>query len=164
MTTAFLGLGRMGVLMAGHVLSAGHDLAVWNRSPGKAASLVERGARETLSVEDAVREVEVVVLMLFGPDSVREVLAEVVAAAPPGALVVDGTTIGPEAAREFASSACASGLRYVDAPVAGSTGPAAITPSPWLTHSFSALPAPTSPTCRTFSGAPQRCSRGRASS
>ena len=63
--------------------------------------------------------------MLFGPDSVYEVLTEVVAAARPGTLVVDSTTIGPQAAREFAQLAAASGLRYVDAPVAGSTGPAA---------------------------------------
>ena len=50
MRVAFLGLGRMGVLMAGHVLSAGHDLVVWNRSPGKAADLVARGAREVANV------------------------------------------------------------------------------------------------------------------
>jgi len=125
MTVAFLGLGRMGALMAAHVLSAGHDLVVWNRSPGKAGPLVERGAREADSVAEAVAGADRVVLMLFGPDSVREVLAEVTAAAQPGALVIDATTIGPAAAREFASLASASGLRYVDAPVAGSLGPAA---------------------------------------
>ena len=125
MRVAFLGLGRMGVLMAGHVLSAGHDLVVWNRTPGKAAPLVARGAREAPSVGAAVAGAEVVALMLFGPDSVRQVLAEVCAAAPPGTLVVDSTTVGPEAAREFAATAAARGLRYVDAPVAGSVGPAA---------------------------------------
>ena len=125
MTTAFLGLGRMGVLMAGHLLSAGHDLVVWNRSPGKAGALVERGAREAASVAEAVADADRVVLMLFGPDSVREVLAEVVRAARPGTLLVDGTTIGPEAARELGATAREHGLRYVDAPVAGSTGPAA---------------------------------------
>lgn len=125
MRVAFLGLGRMGVLMAGHVLAAGHDLRVWNRSPGKAADLVARGAREAATVDEAVRQADLVVLMLFGPDSVREVLAQVVAAAEPGTLVVDGTTIGPQAAREFGALAAEHGLRYVDAPVAGSTGPAA---------------------------------------
>ncbi len=125
MTTAFLGLGRMGVLMAGHVLSAGHDLAVWNRTPGRASDLVARGAREAATVAEAVRDADRVVLMLFGPESVRAVLPEVVAAARPGTLVVDGTTIGPDAAREFGLLAASSGLRYVDAPVAGSTGPAA---------------------------------------
>ncbi|MBW3615065.1 MAG: hypothetical protein KY439_07130 [Actinobacteria bacterium] len=52
-------------------------------------------------------------------------VVEVVAAAAPGTLVIDGTTIGPEAAREFGATAREHGLRYVDAPVAGSTGPAA---------------------------------------
>ena len=125
MRVAFLGLGRMGVLMAGHVLSAGHDLVVWNRTPGKAAPLVARGAREAPSIGAAVAGADVVALMLFGPDSVREVLREVCAAAPPGTLVVDCTTVGPEAAREFAATARSAGLRYVDAPVAGSVGPAA---------------------------------------
>ena len=125
MRVAFLGLGRMGALMAGHVLSGGHDLVVWNRTPGKAAALVERGAREAPSVTAAVAGADVVALMLFGPDSVREVLAEVCAAAPAGTLVVDSTTVGPEAAREFGATASAAGLRYVDAPVAGSVGPAA---------------------------------------
>jgi 3-hydroxyisobutyrate dehydrogenase len=124
-TVAFLGLGRMGVLMAAHVLAAGHDLVVWNRTPGRAGDLVAAGAREAADVADAVAAADRVVLMLFGPDSVREVLAEVVQHARPGTLVVDGTTIGPDAAREFAAVAAASGLRYVDAPVAGSTGPAA---------------------------------------
>ena len=124
-TVAFLGLGRMGVLLAGHVLAAGHELVVWNRTPGRAGELVARGAREVANVADAVSGADRVVLMLFGPDSVREVLGEVVQHAQPGTLVIDGTTIGPAAARELGELARASGLRYVDAPVAGSTGPAA---------------------------------------
>jgi 3-hydroxyisobutyrate dehydrogenase len=125
MRVAFLGLGRMGSLMAGHVLSGGHDLVVWNRTPGRAAPLLERGAREAPSVSAAVSGADVVALMLFGPDSVRQVLAEVCRSAPPGTLVIDSTTVGPEAAREFAATASAAGLRYIDAPVAGSVGPAA---------------------------------------
>ncbi len=125
MRVALLGLGRMGVLMAGHVLSAGHDLVVWNRTPGRAGELVVRGATEAESVAEAVTGADRVVLVLFGPDSVREVLPQVCGAAAAGTLVVDSTTIGPEAAAEFARLAAGSGLRYVDAPVAGSTGPAA---------------------------------------
>jgi 3-hydroxyisobutyrate dehydrogenase len=59
--------------------------------------------------------------MLFGPDSVREVLPQVL---HEGLLVVDSTTIGPEAAREFGRLCEEKGVRYVDAPVAGSIGPA----------------------------------------
>jgi 3-hydroxyisobutyrate dehydrogenase-like beta-hydroxyacid dehydrogenase len=123
MKVAFLGLGRMGAPMAAHVARAGHDLTVWNRTPGKAADLVELGATEARSVASAVAGAEVVVLMLFGPAAVRAVLADVVAHAP-GALVVDATTIGPDAAHEFAKACHAAGLRYVDAPVAGTVTPA----------------------------------------
>lgn len=120
-TIAFLGLGRMGSLMARHVLTAGHDLVVWNRSPGRAGELVSAGAREAGSPAEAVREADVAALMLFGPDSVRDVVAEI---ARDGLLIVDATTIGPAAAREAAALAAGRGARYADAPVAGSLGPA----------------------------------------
>ncbi len=123
MKVAFLGLGRMGVPMAAHVVRAGHDVTVWNRTPGKAGDLIELGATEARSVAAAVSGADAVVLMLFGPDAVRAVLADVVTHAP-GALVLDSSTIGPDAAHEFAKACDAGGLRYVDAPVAGSVKPA----------------------------------------
>lgn len=124
MRVAFLGLGRMGVPMAAHVVRAGHDTTVWNRTPGKAAELLALGAREAGSVADAVRDAEVVVTMLFGPEAVREVLAEVAAHAPRGALVIESSTIGPDAARELGAQLAEHGLRLVDAPVAGTVAPA----------------------------------------
>lgn len=120
---AVLGLGRMGVPLATHLARAGHDLTVWNRTAGRAGPLLELGAQETRSVANAVAGAEVVVLVLFGPDAVRAVLPDVVEHAR-GALVLDVSTIGPDAAREFARLCGAAGLRYVDAPVAGSVGPA----------------------------------------
>ena len=123
MRVAFLGLGRMGVAMAGHVARAGHELTVWNRTPGKASSLVPLGAGEADSVAEAVAGAECVVLMLFGPEAVRSVLPDVITGAP-GALVIDASTVGPQAAHEFAASCQAGGLRYIDAPVAGSVQPA----------------------------------------
>ncbi len=122
MRVAFLGLGRMGTRLAGHVLSADHDLTVWNRTPGRADDLVAAGAREAASVAEAVNGADAVVLMLFGPDSVREVLPQLGGAR--GALVIDCTTIAPSDAREFAVTAATLGLRYLDAPVAGSLQPA----------------------------------------
>src|SRR6195952_5191674 len=119
MRVAFLGLGRMGSAMAHHVLEGGHELTVWNRTAGKAGDLVSAGAREADSVEAAVKDADVVVLMLFGPDSVREVLQQVGDAAPQGTLVIDSTTIGRDAAEEFGALADSKGLRYVDAPVVG---------------------------------------------
>ena len=121
MTVAFLGLGRMGVLMARHILDAGHELVVWNRTPGKADDLIATGASEAPSPAEAANDADAVVLMLFGPDAVREVLPQVLRE---GLLVVDCSTVGPEAAREFGRVAAEEGARYVDAPVAGSLGPA----------------------------------------
>ena len=120
---ALLGLGRMGVPLGSHLARAGHDLTVWNRTPGTAGPLLELGAREAKTVSDAVTGAEVVVVVLFGPDAVRAVLPDVVKHAS-GALVLDVSTIGPDAAREFSRTCVDAGLRYVDAPVAGSVGPA----------------------------------------
>src|SRR5690349_18938712 len=124
MRVAVLGLGRMGAAMAPHVLAAGHELHVWNRTPGRADELVAAGAVEEKTVGDAVAAADAAVLVLFGPESVREVLPDVLAAAPRGVLVVNCTTIGPDAAHAFGAACTAAGARYVDAPVAGSVGPA----------------------------------------
>jgi 3-hydroxyisobutyrate dehydrogenase len=121
---AFLGLGRMGTAMAAHIARADYDLTVWNRSSGKAEPLLALGAHEAPSVEDAVADADVVVLMLFDADSVRDVLGPLTAAARPGTLVLDSTTIGPAAAREFGATCAGVDLRYVDAPVAGTVKPA----------------------------------------
>ena len=120
MRVAFLGLGRMGAPMAAHVVRAGHDVTVWNRTPGRSVY----GARPARDVADAVRDAEVAVTMLFGPDAVREVLGSVAAAMPPGGLVIESSTIGPAVAREVAALLHGHGLRFVDAPVVGSVQPA----------------------------------------
>ena len=124
MNVAFLGMGRMGRLMASHVIDAGHQLTVWNRTPGKADELTGRGAREAESIAEAVRGADAIVLMLFGGDSVEEVLEPIASAAPKHTLVIDATTTGPDAARRLATRAHELGLRYVDAPVVGSLPPA----------------------------------------
>ncbi len=125
MRIAFLGLGRMGALMAGRVLDAHHDVAVWNRTPGRAGDLVARGATEVATPRAAAAGADAVVTMLFDAAAVRSVLLDepdgAVCGAPPGALVVDCSTIGPDAARELAAELRERGLRFVDAPVAGST-------------------------------------------
>ncbi|MBY8873290.1 NAD(P)-dependent oxidoreductase [Micromonospora sp. PLK6-60] len=124
---AFLGLGRMGTPMARHVLTAGHDLTVWNRSPGKAEPLAAAGASVAGTPAEAAADRDVVVLMLAAPDAVERVLFGpdgVASGAAPGTLVVDGSTIGPDASRRMAERLRGQHLRYVDAPVYGSVGPA----------------------------------------
>ena len=64
---AFLGLGRMGTLMARRVLAAGHDLTVWNRTAERAQPLVAAGARAAPTPAEAAREAEIVITMLADP-------------------------------------------------------------------------------------------------
>jgi len=124
---AFLGLGRMGAAMAQHVLDAHHDLQVWNRTLEKAAELVAAGAVAAGSPAEAARGADVVIAMLAHPDAVREVLLGpdgVADGAAEGTLVIDASTIGPQAAQEIGAELEKRGLRYLDAPVLGSVQPA----------------------------------------
>ncbi len=124
MKIAFLGLGRMGRELAGHVLTAGHDSAVWNRTPAAAEALVQRGARKAATPAEAVAGAEAVVTMLYGPDSVREVMVDPGLPFEPGALWIDATTISPADASWFGAWAKEQGLLYAHSPVMGSLPPA----------------------------------------
>jgi 3-hydroxyisobutyrate dehydrogenase-like beta-hydroxyacid dehydrogenase len=121
---AFAGLGRMGVPMARRLLEAGHELTVWNRSPGKAGDLTAAGAKEAGSPKDLAAGAEVVVTMVAHADALGDVLHGgdgLLAGLEPGAIVIDMSTIGPIAARGFAAEVEAAGGTWLDAPVSGST-------------------------------------------
>src|SRR5687767_6074980 len=102
---AFLGLGTMGAAMAANIRRAGFPLAVWNRSPGRAAALVEAGATEAATAAEAASSADVIVVcvsdtpdvesVLFGPGGAAD-------GAPSGSLLIDCSTIAPGATREFA--------------------------------------------------------------
>ncbi len=126
MRIGWCGLGRMGAPMASHVLAAGHEVAVWNRTPGKADTLKAKGAREAASPADAAQDADVLVLVLFGPQQVDEALFGPDGAVPVmrGKTIVDATTIAPSDARGFAARAAEQGVHYVDAPLFGSVEPA----------------------------------------
>lgn len=119
MRIAFLGLGIMGRPMAANLVKAGHEVAVWNRTPGKQVD----GARVATTPGDAANGAEVVWMcvsdtkavegVLFGPGGVETTIAS-------GAVVVDSSTISPTAERQFADRLKAKGVDYVDAPVTGS--------------------------------------------
>lgn len=122
MKLAFLGLGTMGEPMSGRLLAAGHELAVYNRSPERAAALGARGARVATDPAAAAAGAEVVIVMVsdtpdvasvvFGPGGAAEGLGE-------GAILLDMSTISPSATRDFAERLAALGARWVDAPVSG---------------------------------------------
>ncbi len=121
---AFLGLGRMGRILAGHLVTAGHEVRVWNRSQGADAELVSKGAIAAATPEEAVAGAAVVFTALFGPPAVREVVLEGLDLAP-GTTWVDITTVAPSDADDFAAWAQERGVAYVHSPVIGSLAPAA---------------------------------------
>jgi 3-hydroxyisobutyrate dehydrogenase len=119
---AFIGTGVMGRSMAGHLLSAGHPVHVFNRTREKAAPLLERGAQWHVSAGDAAASAEIVITMLGFPHDVEETYlgkGGVVERAREGALLVDMTTSSPLLARKVSAAALARGLEALDAPVSG---------------------------------------------
>jgi 3-hydroxyisobutyrate dehydrogenase len=125
-TIAFLGLGRMGTLMAGRVLLAGHDLIVWNRTAERAQPLVAEGARAAQTPAGAAREADIVITMLADPPALAAVIGGpdgVAGGIRPTACLVEMSTVGPKAALA-ARDQLPAGTGFVDAPVMGSVGPA----------------------------------------
>lgn len=121
---AFLGLGRMGLPMARRLADAGYPLTVWNRSPGRADGLTGAGATEAATPAEAVRGADVVVTMLSDPAAVAELAGRFTADLAPGTLWIDMSSIGPRATAALRAG-LPDGVALVDAPVMGSTGPAA---------------------------------------
>ncbi|MDY0012028.1 MAG: NAD(P)-dependent oxidoreductase [Rhodocyclaceae bacterium] len=122
MRVGFIGLGAMGRPMAGHLLAAGHDLAVWARKPESAAPLAALGAAVCASPAELAARSEVVVTIVTASADVTGLAwgpAGLLAGFQPGGIHVDMSTIAPGVARELAADYAARGLGWVDAPVSG---------------------------------------------
>lgn len=122
MKIAFVGTGVMGKSMAGHLLSAGHDLTVYNRTRSKAQELLDAGAAWADSPGEAAAGAEVVFTIVGFPQDVEEVYfgdAGIVERASGGAILVDMTTSRPDLAVRIAEAAEKKGMQALDAPVSG---------------------------------------------
>jgi len=124
MRVAFVGLGVMGFPMAGHLAKAGHEVAVFNRSPEKAARWVAThggaaGASAAEAAAGAAAGAEIVFLCVGNDDDVRVVTADILPAMAIGGIVVDHTTTSATVAKEMADLARGQGRWFVDAPVSG---------------------------------------------
>jgi 3-hydroxyisobutyrate dehydrogenase-like beta-hydroxyacid dehydrogenase len=119
----FLGIGLMGAPQARNVLKAGYAVTAWNRSRAKADALVADGASVAETAAGAVRDADIVVVMLENGPIVTDVLfAQGTAAAMrPGTLVIDMSSIKPFEAQDHAARLAANGIHHVDAPVSGGT-------------------------------------------
>src|SRR5690606_5701850 len=120
MKLGWIGTGIMGRSMCGHLLAAGHEIAVYTRTREKAQPLLDAGASWAASPRDAAAGAEIVFTMVGFPADVREVYfgeAGLLGAAKRGQLFVDMTTTEPSLAVEIATAARAKGAAAVDAPV-----------------------------------------------
>jgi 3-hydroxyisobutyrate dehydrogenase len=121
----YLGLGMMGFPMTRRLVAAGHDVTVWNRSSGKAAALIEAGARLASRPQDVAATANIIFICLTDAAAVDEVVFGtdgLATAAGAGKLVVDFSSIHPDAARSIAARLrLANGMGWIDAPVSGGT-------------------------------------------
>ena len=127
MKVGFIGLGTMGSRMAANLLRHGYEVTVWNRSRGKVDDLARLGAHPAGSPAGAAEQAGVLFTMLANPDAVRQTALGpdgFLPALKPGALWTDCTTVDPDFSREMAREARERGVRFLDAPVAGTRGPA----------------------------------------
>ncbi len=120
MKVAFIGLGVMGFPMAGYLAKAGHEVAVFNRSPQKAQRWVEtHGGRACASIGEASEGAQIVFLCVGNDDDVRGVVPQALATMASGGVIVDHTTTSAKLAREMGALCAKAGASFVDAPVSG---------------------------------------------
>ncbi len=122
MKIAFIGLGIMGSRMAANLLKNGADLTVFNRSKAPVEALVAQGAKSAPTANEAVKDADIVFSMLSTPEVVEYVFMSeggVLSAMPSNAIWVDCTTVNPSFSASEKAAADKVGIRFIDAPVAG---------------------------------------------
>lgn len=122
MKIAWIGIGVMGENMAGHLLDAGHELFVYNRTVSKTDGLVKRGATLLKEVKDAPLNADVIFSMVGYPKDVEEVyLGEngLIKTAKEGQVFVDMTTSSPTLAKKISEEFAKVGATALDLPVTG---------------------------------------------
>lgn len=115
----FIGLGIMGRPMALNLVRSGHRLVVHSRSQAPVDELVRAGAAAANGPRGVAAAADVVITMLPDTHTVEAIVREAASALRPGGLVIDMSTIHPEAARALATELGARGIGFLDAPVSG---------------------------------------------
>jgi 3-hydroxyisobutyrate dehydrogenase-like beta-hydroxyacid dehydrogenase len=114
-----VGLGNMGTAMAERLLAAGYPLVVHNRTRAKAEALTGQGATVAGTAAELAGQVDVVLTSLADDDALESTAGEVLAAARPGTVLVDTSTVSSGASASVASQAEAASVSYLRAPVSG---------------------------------------------
>ncbi|EPS3423749.1 NAD(P)-dependent oxidoreductase [Vibrio fluvialis] len=123
MKVSFIGLGVMGYPMAGHLVKAGFEVMVFNRTQAKAIAWAEQhGGHAAATVAECVSDADVVLTCVGNDDDVRSMTTSeqgALAFMKPGAILVDHTTTSAQLAEELGAAAQKVGVRFMDAPVSG---------------------------------------------
>lgn len=124
----FIGLGIMGQGMARNLLKAGFSVRVWNRTTSKMDALVSEGAQAGATPADVAAQSDIIITCVSDtPDVEKVILGEdgVIHGAAAGSLVIDCSTISPQATKDIADQLKAKGIQMLDAPVSGGSEGAA---------------------------------------
>ncbi|HHS0761082.1 TPA: NAD(P)-dependent oxidoreductase [Neisseria meningitidis] len=120
----WIGLGQMGLPMVTRLLDGGIEVGVYNRSPGKTAALIEKGAKAYHDTVELVRDYPVVFLMVSDYAAICDILNEAVRKELQGKIIVNMSTISPTENLAVKALVEAAGGQFAEAPVSGSVGPA----------------------------------------
>ncbi len=118
----FIGLGIMGQGMAQNLLKAGFDLCVWNRTHSRMDPLIAAGAQAAHSPADLAARCDIVITCVSDTPDVEAVVLGVSGAIhglKPGGLLIDMSTISPQATAQIAAALADRGIHMLDAPVSG---------------------------------------------
>ena len=127
-TISFLGLGKMGAVMAPLFLQAGHQLTVYNRDPKKATALVDQGAKLAYSPQQACDSSDFIFTMLSDDKAIQSVFFDnkgLLSTDVTGKLFIDMSTLQVETVKILSDAVIKQGADFIDAPVSGTVAPAA---------------------------------------
>ena len=117
----WVGLGKMGDPMSKNLIKAGFPVTVWNRSPEKTKGLVKAGAQVADSILELSKKSDVIISMISDDPGLELVSAAIFEAAANGKIYIDMSTVSPIASSRVAQQANAKEVKYLRAPVSGST-------------------------------------------
>ncbi|HMK80791.1 MAG TPA: NAD(P)-dependent oxidoreductase [Xanthobacteraceae bacterium] len=127
MQIGIAGLGRMGAAMAARLMETGHTLTVWNRTAEKAGPLTQAGAQAADTPEDLAEHSDVIITILIDANAIDHVYngeRGLLAGDVTDKLFIEMSTVRPEVQIALANVVRATGARFVECPVGGTTGPA----------------------------------------
>ena len=117
MKVAVVGVGEMGLAMAGHLVAKQHKVSAFDVNPARLAEAQQRGAQAAESLQALARLGEVFIVVVATDDQSREVTHALAEHAAPGSLIAIVATNHPQTMRELGEVCAARKIRFIDAPV-----------------------------------------------